>query len=889
MCFPTLIQDTCPLRHSFAKGSGAKDSSSWLSGLTRVESDPTSPPIQHKSPAPSSSPASAPEREDLHALVREQRRTIEALESEKTSLSERLHDLSQLESSKAPHITGDDAVLNCGPEFHHTQELLQAEHTKTENLEKTVREVREHAEQLSHETQKQRETIAALEAEKATLAKSTAQRYAALEQKAKESEKVLADERTNASALRDRIHSLQLSVREYEERVEQQQQTISLLVSEKASLSSSVERLESAESALKGIEEQLEKERSKAATLQERLSHLEADAHVSQAQIAQLSATERELTDKSRDQEREIQLLNGRVHELQTQSEEHLRRVHELEEQIESDDRAERLEETLKNTQDRADELEFQLSKLRQAYADLQGERETIAEELHRKTQAETEWQARHAEAEKQHSMTQMQLSSVIAERDSLAQERSTLQAEVDDGRNLVAELQQKLAALSSELSLNTRQMKQMQAELRTATTRAEDAEKTQKELQAEGVGLMRSLEEMRPKIVELTDAKLALSEKVDSLETTIQSRDAVIAQLRTSIEELRREKESVEGDRDRLQAALDAERSALEKDSTELQQAYSELQTELARARKSVQDLEDERDKLRQLSNSNVEEIRRLTDSVHTQSSQLSSLRGELGERIQALTEAQEFLESAQTEMESLRAELVQKDEELDRLREDVSNPSSRAGTQSLDEEMLNALKQQHALELSEAQSQVRALEDALFKSEAQVHTLQRQIAMLEDELAHLRTAHPRPSSRGSTHQPLPRRTSSRTIDRSDDLRRASLGSQRPPSFATPQPSSTFEGLSPETRHKRKVSLSMLKARIDSELAASTSTSRPSSRNSRNVSSPAHRQTALPVVVEPPSQPATPPPAQVPKRPVFMDESHIFWCHSCQGDLVVL
>ncbi|KAJ3015151.1 hypothetical protein NUW54_g1120 [Trametes sanguinea] len=126
------------------------------------------------------------------------------------------------------------------------------------------------------------------------------------------------------------------------------------------------------------------------------------------------------------------------------------------------------------------------------------------------------------------------------------------------------------------------------------------------------------------------------------------------------------------------------------------------------------------------------------------------------------------------------------------------------------------------------------------------------------------------------------------KTIDRSDDLRRASFGSHRPASFAAPQ-SSAFEGLSPETRHKRKVSLSMLKARIDSELAATTSASRPSSRNSRNFTSPAPKPAALPVVVEPPSQPATPPPAQVPKRPVFMDESHIFWCHSCQGDLVVL
>ena len=58
--------------------------------------------------------------------------------------------------------------------------------------------------------------------------------------------------------------------------------------------------------------------------------------------------------------------MNGNLHDLRAQVEQHQRRVRELEEQIESDDRAERLEETLKNTQDRADELEFQLSKLRQ-------------------------------------------------------------------------------------------------------------------------------------------------------------------------------------------------------------------------------------------------------------------------------------------------------------------------------------------------------------------------------------------------------------------------------------------------------------------------------------------------------------------------------------------
>lgn len=527
-------------------------------------------------------------------------------------------------------------------------------------------------------------------------------------------------------------------------------------------------------------------------------------------------------------------------------------------------------------------------------YAEAQAERDGLAKQLEEKAQAEANWQARYSESEQQYMAIQGQLSTVVSERDGLQEERTALQTEVEDGKNLATELQQKLAALSSELSLNARQLKQVQAELRAATARAEDAEKTQKELQAEGIGLMRSLDEMRPKIVELTDAKLQLSEKADSLENTVQSRDAVIAQLESDLDELRQQKESTEQERDRLSAALDAERATLEKDSSEIQQAYSELQTELLAAQKDVRDLEDERNKLRQVSNSNVEEIRRLTDSLQSHSTQLSALRSELGEHTRAQAEAEEFLARAQAEQESLRAELAQKDEELERLREALSAPPSRAGTQSLDEEMLNALKQQHALELSEAQSQVRALEDSLFKTEAQVHAFQRQVAALEDELVQVR-GQPRPSSRSSTHlphqpQPLPRRTSTRAIDHSDDLRRASLSSSRRPStLAVPQTVSSFEGLSPETRHKRKVSLSMLKARFDSEVAATSAVSRPTSRASRSISSPVHHSNGLPAVIEPPSNPATPPPAPAVKRPIFMDESHVFWCSSCQGDLVVL
>ena len=253
----------------------------------------------------------------------------------------------------------------------------------------------------------------------------------------------------------------------------------------------------------------------------------------------------------------------------------------------------------------------------------------------------------------------------------------------MEGNKSRVSELQQKLAALASDLQLNARQLKQVQADLRAATARAEDAEKTQKELQAEGIGLMRSLEEMRAKVVELTDEKLVLSEKVDTFQGTIHARDGVISRLEAVLEQVRGETIAVERERDELKGALANERAALQKDSTELQQAYSELQTELAAARKEVTDLEEERAKLRQLSNSNVDEIRRLTDTLQTQSSQVASLRSELAERTQAQSEAQEFLGRAQAEMEALRAEQAQKDEELERLREAASAPSSQSASQ--------------------------------------------------------------------------------------------------------------------------------------------------------------------------------------------------------------
>lgn len=482
--------------------------------------------------------------------------------------------------------------------------------------------------------------------------------------------------------------------------------------------------------------------------------------------------------------------------------------------------------------------------------------------------EAEANWQSRHATIEQQHAATREQLSAVSVERDTLLRDKSSIQSDLLAKESAVADVEKKLADVTAQLSNSARQLQQTEAELRTAKNRAEEAERIQGELQAEGTSLMRSLDEMRSKIVELTDDKLNLGEKSESLENALRSRDSTIAQMESTLDELRAERDRAEKDRQDLAAMLERERMSSHETSSDLQKAYTELKVEAEAMRAAIRDLENERTNYHQMADRHFAEVDRFTSSLQSHTEQLSSLRNELEERQRAQHEVQEFLERAQSEMEALRAELSAKDEEIERLREAASVPSTPS-PHSLDEEMLSALKQQHTLELSAAQSQIRSLETSMFEAEARVHSFQRQITILEDQLAHFRS-----TSRTSQRSPLPHRL----VDHSDELRRASFTSHKP-SHVTATP--TFEGLSPEAQHKRRVSLSMLKARIDSEVAASTNMARSSSK----AASPLTRTATLPTV----NEPASPLGSATPRKPQFMDDAHIFWCHCCQGDLVIL
>jgi hypothetical protein len=207
---------------------------------------------------------------------------------------------------------------------------------------------------------------------------------------------------------------------------------------------------------------------------------------------------------------------------------------------------------------------------------------------------------------------------------------------------------------------------------------------------------------------------------------------------------------------------------------------------------------------------------------------------------------EEQDFLERAQNEIEVLRSDLSSREEELTLLRESSSKPNSNE-TRSLDEELLSSLRQQHAVDLSAVTSQIRALENIVFDKDRTIYDLQKQVNGLEEY--HVK---PKPHS----------------ISKASDHSGSLLSHHtHQPALPSPLARTVFDqALTPETFHKRKVSLNMLKARMESEARANftralspTQSDRMTSRVSSVVSSQ------------------------------FLEESHVFWCHSCSGDLVIL
>lgn len=264
----------------------------------------------------------------------------------------------------------------------------------------------------------------------------------------------------------------------------------------------------------------------------------------------------------------------------------------------------------------------------------MKSERDALEAKYQQSLTKEADHDARISQLDEELLQVRSHLADLSTERDGLSQAKLILQQQVEKNESAVQELQDKLSQAASAVSMSTRQLQTTQTDLKSALRRADDAEKTQRSLQAEGTELMRSLEEMRPKIVELTGAKLDLAEKVETLEHNLRNRDSAIVQLESDLEESQDKYEQSERVwKDKL-ASLEKRHIEAQGSSADLQKAYTEVQEELDSALVSLRGLEAQRTNQHQEASRRLEEITRLSSLSHTQNQELGALRQELEAR---------------------------------------------------------------------------------------------------------------------------------------------------------------------------------------------------------------------------------------------------------------
>jgi len=519
-------------------------------------------------------------------------------------------------------------------------------------------------------------------------------------------------------------------------------------------------------------------------------------------------------------------------------------------------------------------------------------EKDILQDKLNASSNRENALQGQNHELATLHKEMTSTIAALTAERDSHTTLIGTLTAQHSEATSALQNLRTNLTSQTVKLTDLEYRLQHAQSDAQSAFRRAEDAERSHKNLQNENVGLMASLNEMRPKLVELTEEKLNLTDRVGTLEAQKRELQAAVGKIEEVLDEARAQVEVLTQEREKGQSAKASEVERLKREAEETKTRATQVEDELQGALASVRDLEAERGIHRQAVERYQHEMDRLDAELAALRVQMGTLQGEAVEAqaryeqaLAAFEDTRVVLEGANTEVESLRGDLVAREEEVARLREKLAaastapEPSTKSGgvrKASLSQEILAV---EESIDLSAAKSRVRALEAEVFDKQATAHTLQKRIQELEHELStRPRVLVPKNPANGHTTRtyvphsqpPFPKPKTSSSASQHSNTSEKTNGHAY---SATLTANTIDDGLAPEQRHKRRVSLHMLKARIEGE-------STP--RASRGVS-------ALEPTEEGDEQLDMEGPKTARSRPQFMDENHVFWCSCCRGDLVVL
>jgi myosin protein heavy chain len=235
---------------------------------------------------------------------------------------------------------------------------------------------------------------------------------------------------------------------------------------------------------------------------------------------------------------------------------------------------------------------------------------------------------------QKKYESTLEDLTSIMEQRDALVNEKATSEKTTQAQSTTITGLHAQLAAAGTEIGNQKRQIQNLQYDLRAAQKRADDSERTQRRLQNEGTNLMRSLDELRPKVVELTEDKVELSEQLARLEHALRDRDNIISNLEVNLGEVKLEKDSLRAEWMAKLSRAEQERSQTATSSSEMEKGFSELQREHENALDGICTLELERQSLRQEAQNRLQEVEQLMNNLRSQAAEITHLQYELNER---------------------------------------------------------------------------------------------------------------------------------------------------------------------------------------------------------------------------------------------------------------
>jgi len=197
----------------------------------------------------------------------------------------------------------------------------------------------------------------------------------------------------------------------------------------------------------------------------------------------------------------------------------------------------------------------------------------------------------------------------------------------------MITVLHAQLGSAGAEIGSQKTQVHALQNDLRTAQKRADASQRTQQRLQNEGTNLMHSLDELRTKVMELTEDKIQLSGDLGRQDHALRDRDNIIAKLETSLAEAKQETEGVQKEwKDKFSKAEQGWTQA-SVSSSEMEQRLSDVQKELDNALNNTLVLEAERQSLRQDARAQLREVEQLSNSSRSQATEITKLQYELNE----------------------------------------------------------------------------------------------------------------------------------------------------------------------------------------------------------------------------------------------------------------